>query len=70
MVSSQRVYNWYISLVAAACMVLYGYDASVYNAVLGSENWLAWFGNEEGPLDPVRDIFVIHAGMSLTRTAE
>jgi hypothetical protein len=33
----------YISLVAASCMVLYGYDASVYNAVQGSKNWLAYF---------------------------
>lgn len=26
-------------------MVLYGYDASVYNAVLGSDNWMDWFDN-------------------------
>lgn len=26
-------------------MVLYGYDASVYNAVQGSKNWVAWFNN-------------------------
>jgi len=25
------------------CMVLYGYDASVFNAAQGSDNWLAWF---------------------------
>jgi len=43
--SSKRVYNWYISLVAASCMVLYGYDASVFNTVQGSKNWLAWFNN-------------------------
>lgn len=43
MVSSKRVYNWYISLVAASCMVLYGYDASVFNTVQGSKNWIAWF---------------------------
>lgn len=24
-------------------MVLYGYDASVFNSVQGSDNWLAWF---------------------------
>ena len=24
-------------------MVLYGYDASVYNSVQGSDNWVAWF---------------------------
>ncbi|KAI9368990.1 general substrate transporter [Aspergillus egyptiacus] len=42
---SKRAYNWYISLVAAACMVLYGYDASVYNSVQGSDNWVAFFNN-------------------------
>lgn len=34
----------FISCVAAACMVLYGYDASVFNSVQGSKNWMAWFG--------------------------
>lgn len=29
-------------MVAALCMVLYGYDASVFNAVQGSKNWLEW----------------------------
>ncbi|KAF2088920.1 sugar transporter [Saccharata proteae CBS 121410] len=48
--TSKRAYNWYISLVAASCMVLYGYDASVYNAVLGSDNWLAWFDNPDSQL--------------------
>ncbi|KAF3398207.1 Quinate permease [Penicillium rolfsii] len=42
-VSSKRAYNWFVSLVAAACMVLYGYDASVFNSVQGSKNWVAWF---------------------------
>ena len=39
----KRAYNWYISLVAASCMVLYGYDASVFNAVQGSDNWNDYF---------------------------
>ncbi|KAJ5727824.1 hypothetical protein N7493_005644 [Penicillium malachiteum] len=43
--SSKRAYNWFISLVAASCMVLYGYDASVFNSVQGSDNWVAWFDN-------------------------
>ncbi|RWA07753.1 hypothetical protein EKO27_g7347 [Xylaria grammica] len=43
MVSSKKVYNWYIALVAAMCMVLYGYDASVFNAAQGSDNWHEWF---------------------------
>ena len=45
LMTGKRAYNWYISCVAASCMVLYGYDASVYNAVLGSTAWLAWFNN-------------------------
>ncbi|KAJ5975831.1 hypothetical protein N7481_009538 [Penicillium waksmanii] len=40
----KRGYNWFVSCVAAACMVLYGYDASVFNSVQGSKNWMAWFG--------------------------
>lgn len=32
-------------MVAASCMVLYGYDASVYNSVQGSANWVAYFDN-------------------------
>ena len=36
-------FNRYISMVAASCMVLYGYDASVYNSVQGSKNWDNWF---------------------------
>ncbi|GAM33559.1 hypothetical protein TCE0_011r00538 [Talaromyces pinophilus] len=45
MFHSKRLYNWYISIVAAACMVLYGYDASVFNSVQGSANWKAWFNH-------------------------
>lgn len=30
-------------MVAASCMVLYGYDASVYNSVQGSNNWVVYF---------------------------
>ncbi|OJJ49802.1 hypothetical protein ASPZODRAFT_139161 [Penicilliopsis zonata CBS 506.65] len=44
---SKRTFNWYSALVAAACMVLYGYDASVYNSVQGSEAWLEWFNNPD-----------------------
>jgi hypothetical protein len=59
--SKTRVYNWsvhviwttnqklissrYASLVAASCMVLYGYDASTFNAISGSKNWNLWFDN-------------------------
>lgn len=38
----------YVSLVAASCMVLYGYDASVFNALQNSEHWKAYF-NKPGP---------------------
>ncbi|KAK8196627.1 hypothetical protein M8818_006792 [Zalaria obscura] len=45
--TNKRAYNWYISLVAASCMVLYGYDASVYNAVQGSKHWVAYFNDPD-----------------------
>ncbi|KAJ5578204.1 uncharacterized protein N7459_007168 [Penicillium hispanicum] len=48
-ISSKRAYNWFISLVAASCMVLYGYDASVFNSVQGSDNWMAWFNEPSAP---------------------
>ncbi|KAI0398368.1 sugar transporter [Xylariaceae sp. FL0594] len=54
MALSKKVYNWYISLVAAMCMMLYGYDASVFNAAQGSENWLDWFN-----LHSKRDAYLI-----------
>lgn len=37
----------YISLVAASCMVLYGYDASVFNALQNSKNWVAYYNNPQ-----------------------
>lgn len=33
----------YICMVAAMCMVLYGYDASVFNSIQSSNNWLNFF---------------------------
>ncbi|KAJ5627939.1 hypothetical protein N7490_010167 [Penicillium lividum] len=45
LMSSKRAYNWFCSLVAASCMVLYGYDASVFNSVQGFDNWVAWFNS-------------------------
>ncbi|KAJ9630653.1 hypothetical protein H2203_001176 [Taxawa tesnikishii (nom. ined.)] len=47
LMTGKRAYNWYISLVAASCMVLYGYDASVYNAVQGSKHWVAYFNKPD-----------------------
>jgi hypothetical protein len=43
MVDKTRVYNWYAAMVAAGCMVLYGYDGAVFNAVQTNVHWLAWF---------------------------
>ncbi|TVY26518.1 Quinate permease [Lachnellula hyalina] len=50
MMNKTRAYNWYISLVAASCMVLYGYDASVYNSVQGSKHWVAYFNHPDTEL--------------------
>lgn len=47
MVTSKRIYNWYVSLAAASCMVLYGYDASVFNACQNSKNWVAYFNKPD-----------------------
>jgi hypothetical protein len=41
-------------MVAAMCMVLYGYDASVYNSLQNSDHWLAWFD-----LNLTRDSYLI-----------
>lgn len=43
MLTKASVYR-YISIVAAMCMVLYGYDASTFNSIQASDNWLNWFG--------------------------
>lgn len=41
-------------MVAALCMVLYGYDASVFNSVQGSDNWLEWVD-----LDPDKNTYML-----------
>ncbi|KAK2752405.1 hypothetical protein FQN55_007445 [Onygenales sp. PD_40] len=46
-VAKQTVYLWYICLVAAASMILYGYDSSTFNAVQGSNNWKEYFHNPD-----------------------
>ncbi|KAF2667783.1 sugar transporter [Microthyrium microscopicum] len=66
--SKTRVYNWYISLVAASCMVLYGYDASTFNAISGSDNWNAYFDdiihkpNQYGAINTAYTVGAIVAG--------
>ncbi|KAH7130621.1 MFS sugar transporter-like protein [Dendryphion nanum] len=69
MVSSKRVYNWYISLVAASCMVLYGYDASVFNSIQGSDNWVKFFNHPDtqtiGAVNTAYTVGAIVAGFFL-----
>ncbi|KAJ5950653.1 uncharacterized protein N7479_009066 [Penicillium vulpinum] len=65
----KRAYNWYISCVAASCMVLYGYDASVFNSVQGSKNWLAWMNhpnaNTIGSINTAYTVGAIFGGFFL-----
>jgi hypothetical protein len=35
----------YAAMVAAGCMVLYGFDAAIFNNVQINKQWLAWFNN-------------------------
>jgi MFS family permease len=85
--SKTRVYNWfvifswgalhiayncrYVSLVAASCMVLYGYDASTFNAISGSKNWDKYFdgivsdsskSNQYGAINTAYTVGAIAAG--------
>ncbi|CAG8284106.1 unnamed protein product [Penicillium salamii] len=59
----------YISLVAASCMVLYGYDASVFNSVQGSKNWMAWMNepnaNTIGAVNTAYTVGAIFGGFFL-----
>jgi hypothetical protein len=72
MVSKTRVYNWYISLVAASCMVLYGYDASVFNALQNSKNWKAYYNhptpNIIGAINTAYTVGAVVAGFFMVRT--
>ncbi|RSL96064.1 hypothetical protein CDV31_013623 [Fusarium ambrosium] len=52
--ASKKLYNWYCAMVAALCMVLYGYDASVFNSLQGSDNWFEWVN-----MDPVEDTYML-----------
>jgi MFS family permease len=55
----------YISLVAASCMVLYGYDASVYNAVQGSKHWVAWFNDpDDNMIGLINTVYTVGAIIS------
>ncbi|KAF1849568.1 sugar transporter [Cucurbitaria berberidis CBS 394.84] len=36
-------YAWYVCMVVAMTMILYGYDSSTFNAVQGSKNWVKYF---------------------------
>ena len=43
MPTKEVIYNWYVALAAAGCMILMGYDASVFNSVQVSPHWIAHF---------------------------
>lgn len=38
-----NTYAWYVCMVVATTMILYGYDSSTFNAVQGSKQWVAYF---------------------------
>ncbi|KAF3760344.1 general substrate transporter [Cryphonectria parasitica EP155] len=40
-----KTYAWFCALSAALCNSYYGFDASVYNAVQGIDNWKDWMGD-------------------------
>jgi MFS family permease len=46
-------------------MVLYGYDASVYNAVQGSDNWKEWFNDpNDNMLGLINTVYTVGAIIS------
>lgn len=46
-------------------MVLYGYDASVYNAVQGSKNWEAWFNKpDDNMIGLINTVYTVGAIIS------
>ncbi|KAG8159314.1 hypothetical protein KVR01_010975 [Diaporthe batatas] len=44
-IMGRKGYAWFCALSAAMCNSYYGFDASVFNAVQGSNAWLDWMGN-------------------------
>lgn len=46
-------------------MVLYGYDASVYNAVQGSEHWVKWFDDpDDNMIGLINTVYTVGAIIS------
>lgn len=46
-------------------MVLYGYDASVYNAVQGSKHWVAWFNDpDDNMIGLINTVYTVGAIIS------
>ena len=41
--AKEERYMWYVCLVVAMTMTLYGYDSSTFNAVQRSDNWKEYF---------------------------
>ncbi|GIJ98635.1 hypothetical protein Aspvir_000753 [Aspergillus viridinutans] len=50
MINKKGLYNWYVAMVAAGCMVLSGYDGSVFNSVQNSPHWMKYFDTPTGNL--------------------
>lgn len=46
-------------MVAAGCMVLYGFDAAIFNTVQANKQWLAWFDNPVRLLETSKEYFKI-----------
>ncbi|KAK2602125.1 hypothetical protein N8I77_008684 [Diaporthe amygdali] len=44
-IMGRKGYAWFCALSAAMCNSYYGFDASVFNAVQGSDAWINWMGN-------------------------
>jgi MFS family permease len=46
-------------------MVLYGYDASVYNAVQGSDHWVKWFNDpDDNMIGLINTVYTVGAIIS------
>lgn len=69
--TKQKVYVWYVCLVAATTMILYGYDSSTFNAIQGSDNWKEYFNNPGpnviGSVNTAYTVGGIVAGIQLSK---
>ncbi|KDE03937.1 hypothetical protein MVLG_05629 [Microbotryum lychnidis-dioicae p1A1 Lamole] len=60
MPSKTTVTNWCYGIAACMAMILYGYDASTFNAVQGSKHWVAYF-NKPTPsqIGTINSVYVV-----------